>query len=327
MEQGIGEDMAKNSKIEWTHHSFNPWIGCSKMSAGCANCYAETYAGRFSMAYWGPKAQRVRTSDENWRQPLRWNRQAEQDGVRRRVFCASLADIFETNEQLVKWRRSLFHLIEQTTALDWLLLTKRPENVNDMVPAAWHNAGRWPRHVWVGTSVEDQAAAEERIPHLLDVPAPVRFLSCEPLLGPVDLSRWLLCDVCGGSGIYYDEITQQNEYCGCGPALEWVIVGGESGHKARVMHPDWARTLRDQCNQAGVPFFFKQRGEWTWDYPQGISLAHRKQRYMYGITFYRVGKNLAGRELDGRTWDELPSPYHAEATRDIKLPPELEEAL
>jgi protein gp37 len=246
--------MGENSKIEWTDHTFNPWEGCTKVSEGCKHCYAEALTKRFGRTQWGPTAQRRRTSDSNWRKPLAWNRKAQQEGAPRRVFCASLADIFEDNPQVYDWRYDVYSLTEATPWLNWLLLTKRPENVIDMVPPVWAFR-QWPHNVWIGTSVENQAAADKRLPILTCIPAPVRFLSCEPLLGPVDLSPWLR-------------------------RISWVIAGGESGTQARPMGPDWARSLRDQCQAAGVPFLFKQWGG--------------------------RNKKAAGRELDGRTWDEIP---------------------
>lgn len=272
--------MAENSKIEWTHHTFNPWRGCTKVSDGCKNCYAEQLSGRnhATLGTWGPKGERVIAAESYWRQPARWNRDAEQAEERRRVFCASLADVFEGRDTMpatswqaieeARWR--LFGVIQNTPHLDWLLLTKRPQSIMPMLramPLARGNPGGpsladcMPfANVWFGTSIEDQAAASERIPHLLHVPAVVRFLSCEPLLGPVDLNDMSRTP---GAG---DEITEEDD--ACGPPLDgvggidWVICGGESGPGARPMHPDWGRSLRDQCASARVPFLFKQWGDW-----------------------------------------------------------------
>ena len=270
--------MGENSKIEWTDHTFNPWIGCTKVSPGCQHCYAESLAARFGKAEWGPTAQRVQTSEAYWRKPLGWARKAKAEGVRRRVFCASLADVFEDREELAPWRRDLFRLIEETPRLDWLLLTKRPENVNAMIEAHSYasDAGLWLSvndHVWIGTSVENQEQAERRIPRLLDMPAKLRFLSCEPLLGPVDLVPFLQ------------------------KGIDWVIVGGESGPQARWMMPDWVRQVQADCEDANVPFFFKQWGEWA--PPAG-------GEWQFEPEMVKVGKKAAGRLLDGRTWDEVP---------------------
>lgn len=253
--------MTFNSKIEWTDHTFNPWIGCTKVSAGCKNCYAENMmAKRYKRVEWGPQGERVRTSDANWRKPISWNKQAEALGVRYRVFCSSLADVFEIKDdqpEMDDWRFDLLTLISRTPNLDWLLLTKRPENVlpiieghlafmngvanaseifNDLLP-----------NVWIGISVENQEQADKRIPELLQIPAKVRFLSMEPLLGPVSL-RGLV------DGIYrpwLDHFAWKVE-------IDWIIVGGESGPGKRPMNPDWARSIRDQCKMADVPFFMKQ---------------------------------------------------------------------
>jgi protein gp37 len=290
----------ENSKIEWTHHTFNPWIGCTKVSDGCKNCYAETLMDhRYGRVKWGPQGERQRTSPANWRKPLQWNKQAEAEGRRYRVFCASLADVFEDRAELAPWRSDLFALIDRTPNLDWLLLTKRPENVGDMVAqmTAGHlNIEDWD-NIWIGTSVEDQAAADKRIPHLLRIPAKVRFLSMEPLLGPVDLrsfeyphDRWLT----EGHDWLTGEEWQHSSIFGGGSSwltaddaddygkkrIHWVIVGGESGQNARPMDSEWVRQIRDQCKKTGVPFLFKQWGG--------------------------VNKKAAGRLLDGVEYSEFP---------------------
>lgn len=343
--------MGADSKIEWTDHTFNPWIGCSKVHGGCTNCYAEELmANRYGKVQWGPNGTRVMTSPTNWVKPLLWNRQANAAGVRAKVFCASLADVFEdwhggrdgdgamtchkTGEDLsvnanghvwpAGWpsmsdgddwgirpftmqdaRRRLFALIDKTPHLDWLLLTKRPENVLRMWPkkpfedSAWNGTldGYWHRveqqkvrqNVFLGTSVSDQASADKQIPDLLKCRdlCPVLFLSAEPLLGPVDLSvPWE-----GESELQ----TLQ---------ADWVIVGGESGHGARPMHPQWARDIRDQCQAAGVPFFFKQWGEWVPAEDGSSPIVNGYCHEQPG--FRRVGKKAAGRLLDGREWSEFP---------------------
>lgn len=269
--------MAENSNIEWCDHTFNPWEGCQKVGPGCDNCYAEARDQRFTGGrHWGPVAPRRRTSPSNWHQPVRWNLRAQTEGRRARVFCASLADVFD-NAVPPEWRDDLFRLIASTPHLDWLLLTKRPGNIAAMLPPSW-GAG-W-HNVWLGCTVVTQAEADRDIPKLLSVPAAVRFLSMEPLLGAVDLSRWL-------AGPYDDNLS---------PWIDWVIVGGESGPNARPMLPDWARSIRDQCQRAGVPFLFKQWGEWA---PFGT----------IDPTLYfpeKVGKRAAGRLLDGREWTEFP---------------------
>ncbi|RQS88036.1 phage Gp37/Gp68 family protein [Burkholderia seminalis] len=268
--------MSANTKIEWCDHTFNPWEGCQKVGPGCDHCYAETRNARFaggSAVNWGPGAPRRRTSPANWRKPLAWeDAHAEffaAHGRRQRVFCASLADVFD-NAVPDAWRADLIDLIWNTPHLDWLLLTKRIGNAWPMITRALELAGRgvntpWPwSNVWLGATIVNQAEADRDIPKLLEVPARVRFLSMEPLLGPVDLRT---IDIDGHSEIY--PLTGTT---GCTdddgnpvadmPALDWVIVGGESGAEARPMHPDWARELRDQCADASVPFLFKQWGEW-----------------------------------------------------------------
>lgn len=227
--------MAENSKIEWTDHTFNPWVGCTKISSACDHCYAESWAKRAgSPELWA--GSRRRTTAANWRQPIKWNKDAEASGVRRKVFCASLADVFDNQADAI-WRRDLWDLIMDTQWLDWLLLTKRPQNIAKMLPERW----TWPArghlsNVWLGTTVENQDEAERRIPQLLSIPAAVHFLSCEPLLGMLHLPK-------------------QDTYW---HPLDWVICGGESGGKARMMEEHWARSLRDQCGYMDVAFFMKQ---------------------------------------------------------------------
>lgn len=294
--------MGELSKIQWTTHTFNPWIGCDKVSAGCKNCYAEVEtSSRVSKArglpLWGPKAARHRT--KTWGDPKRWNRKAfearagaEFRGVqyeRPRVFCASLCDVFEGRGDLDPWRAELWPLIEACDELDWMLLTKRPENILRMVPAVWLKS--LPSHVWIGTSVEDQDAADERIPHLLNVPARVRFLSMEPLLAGVDLSTWIApVSRCGGCSSEHEGMPKLCPSCDedalitawgetqlerlrsgerynnggphiadDGPQVHLVIVGGE-GHGGRPCDLAWIRSIVAQCKEAGVACFVKQFG-------------------------------------------------------------------
>lgn len=247
--------MAENSKIEWTDATFNPWLGCTKVSDGCKHCYAETLMDkRYGRVKWGPQGTRQRTSDAYWKKPLAWNRKAEAEGRRWKVFCASLADVFEDRYELLVWRNDLWLLIQRTPHLDWLLLTKRPENVHSLVPFRWVDVD-WPANVWIGTSVENQEMADRRIPELLKVPARIRFLSCEPLLGPVDLQPWLHM-----TGIPATVRVGARELPGSFMPFHWVIVGGESGQKARPFYIEWAQDLVKQCDYAGVPVFVKQLG-------------------------------------------------------------------
>ena len=236
--------MGVETAIGWTDHTFNPWWGCARVSPGCQNCYAEAFAKRTGNDVWGANNDRRRFGDKHWAEPLKWDRKAEADGVRRRVFCASMADVFEDREDHQADRQRLWDLIEETPHLDWQLLTKRPENVLTMTSFDFFE--RRP-NVWIGTTVEDQKRADERIPHLLAIPAAVRFLSCEPLLGPVSF-RWAMW-----APIYGNHLDGLK-------GIHWVIVGGESGPRHRSLNLDWAREIRRQCDLAGVAYFFKQVG-------------------------------------------------------------------
>jgi protein gp37 len=265
--------MGETTSIGWTDATFNPWIGCQRVSPGCVHCYAEhtdTFV-RIQRAggreLWGPRGDRHVTSDAYWRKPLAWNRAAEQEGVRRRVFCASLADVFEDRPDLVPHRARLFVLIQNTPWLDWLLLTKRPENMVRLAPEDW--ADSWPLNVWAGTTVEDQQRADERVPQLLNVPAAVRFLSAEPLLESVNLNNWLSPPAFGSMGHYSFGPGQPVYRAGdTGPfsmsvtaeTVDWVIVGGESGAKARPFDLAWAYRIVEYCRSANVAVFVKQLG-------------------------------------------------------------------
>lgn len=251
--------MGEQTAISWTDHTFNPWWGCQKVSPACANCYAETFSKRVGLQVWGPESERRFFGDKHWAEPRKWNADALKAGVRRRVFCASMADVFEDRADLVEPRLRLFELIEKTPHLDWLLLTKRPDLMLEFfagTSGAGLSAPALP-NLWAGTTVENQQYADERIPFLLQVPAVVRFLSVEPMLGPIELPPDALME------------------------LDWVIAGGESGAKHRPSNPDWFRSLRDQCQAAGVYFHFKQWGG--------------------------LRPKTNGRLLDGREWNEFPA--------------------
>jgi protein gp37 len=229
--------MAEKTAIAWTDFTFNPWMGCHKVSQGCTHCYAETLTkGRMGKPdLWGLTGTRQRTSPSYWRRPLRWNADAELAGTPKLVFCASLADVFEDHGTPDapgpnQWRADLWPLIRETRWLDWQLLTKRPENFSRMLPDDW-SVENYP-NVWLGTSIEDQRV-DERAVYLTSVPAVVHFVSYEPAIGPLDLV-WTL------------------------PDIEWVIVGGESGPGYRKMNLDWARDMQRQVRDAGQAFFFKQ---------------------------------------------------------------------
>jgi protein gp37 len=286
--------MGETSKIAWTDGTFNPWQGCTKVSPGCLNCYAEARDIRFTGgAHWGKGKPRLLTGHNTWREPERWNARAAKEGVRKKVFCASLADWLDP-EVPIEWLARLLALIDRTPNLDWLLLTKRPELFDARIRAAqgWHFdlgdrnvCGRlwdWVQHkippanVWVGTSVEDQTRADERVPELLKIPARVRFLSCEPLLGPVDLTRIRFKE--DRSGCAPPSYTKTNALQGrvysadhklywvsagegaVVPRIDWVIVGGESGVNARPTNLAWATNLLRQCKVDGVAAFMKQMG-------------------------------------------------------------------
>lgn len=230
--------MGEKTGIAWCDSTWNPWWGCTKVSPGCAHCYAETWAKRYRFLVWGPESGRRVFGDTHWGEPVAWDRAAERAGIRRRVFCGSMCDVFEENTILGRQRERLWRLIRATPNLDWLLLTKRPENIAGMCDVLGAD------NVWLGTSVEDRVRAEERIPILLTLPAVVRFLSVEPMLGPVSF-----------------EVV--NEKIGSAPVvggIDWAIVGGESGLGARPLDVAWARALLAECRGAGIAPFIKQLG-------------------------------------------------------------------
>lgn len=248
--------MGEFSKIEWTTHTFNPWIGCQKVSPGCDHCYAEAMMDhRYGRVQWGPHGERKRTAPANWRKPLQWAKAARGAADRPRVFCASLADVFD-NQVPDTWRSDLFQLIEDTPELDWLLLTKRPENIRKMIWPKWDDG--LPRHIWLGTTCEDQKHFDRRWPILRDVHAAVRFISYEPAIGALS-------------------------YVWGKP--DWIICGGESGPQARTMDEAWARDTRDQCAGSGIAFFMKQMTKKTpipadlmvRQFPASLIPQHRQQ--------------------------------------------------
>lgn len=339
--------MSEKSKIEWCDSTFNPWIGCTKVSPGCDHCYAERHmAQRLGRVQWGAGKPRHRTSAAYWRQPVRWNARADvfrecgacgwrgdlavrDDPVafacpscdvtdwrpaRRRVFCASLADVFD-NEVPAEWRRDLLNLIADTPNLDWLVLTKRIGNaqrmLNEYIASDGHPGetwdGAWP-NLWLGVTVVNQREAERDIPVLLKTPAAVRFLSCEPLLGPVGVERWLRPRQVGNPDGYGGD--HAPGWTTDSRTIHWVIAGGESGPGARPTNPDWVESLRDQCAAARVPFFFKQWGEWAPNCLCDTASAHptirRPEPGKPGVMF-RCGKHRAGREIHDRKFSETPN--------------------
>ena len=294
--------MAASSNIEWTDATFNPWIGCTRVSPACDDCYAarSTPARSLGVAWGGGEPRRL-TAAGTWALPRHWNdAHAEffaQHGRRRRVFCASLADVFD-NEVDNLWRADLWDLIEATPNLDWLLLTKRIGNVRGMANR-WMDVGAWPRNVRLGITVVNQEEWDRDIGKLLRLDVP-NFISLEPLLGAIDMRL-------GGASM-----PDHAPHRPLPRQPEWVIVGGESGPSARPMHPDWARSLRDQCAAAGVPFLFKQWGEWLPSEAEDQPVYRGEHRHLGGpVHAFRVGKKAAGRVLDGRTHDYFPGVAHA----------------
>lgn len=332
-----------DSKIEWTDAVWNPVTGCTRVSAGCDHCYAvgmtarleamgknsmtnatqqkclrDKYAGLTVMNKAGERQfnGKIRTHDDALEIPLRWKKP-------RRIFVNSMSDLFHRDVPF-EFIDRVFAVMSLCPQHTFQVLTKRPERMAEYL-FAWEmcdNHGRpirervaraiadlpscrghtpisptieWPlKNVWLGTSAENQEAADERIPHLLRCPAAVRFLSCEPLLGPIEFS-----DVSKRS----DAVLQLGELSLSG--IDWVIVGGESGSKARPMHPDWARSIRDQCAAAGVAFFYKQWGEWC-ETDLNPNKKARKHCFDDGKLMQRIGKKATGRLLDGVEHNEMP---------------------
>ena len=216
----------ENSIIAWTHNTFNAWMGCMKVSAGCKNCYAETLTkNKMGINVFGLNASRQRTSTTNWRKPLKWNKEVPATG-KNLVFCASLSDVFEDNKQLIQWRYDLFQLIKQTPNLEWQILTKRPENINKLLPI------ELPQNVWLGTSIENDQVVE-RAEILKTTTAKIKFISYEPALGPIAHA----IDLSG---------------------IDWLIYGGESGSGFRPENKQWARDVMAKCRESGTAFFHKQ---------------------------------------------------------------------
>ncbi|WP_127580887.1 DUF5131 family protein [Paenibacillus koleovorans] len=293
--------MSDKSKIEWTDATWNPVTGCTKVSEGCRNCYAMTLAERFrgTTGHYYEHGFDITLRPEKLDQPLRWKRP-------RKIFVNSMSDMFHPDVPF-EYIRAVWARMALCPQHTFQVLTKRPERA--LAYFAWMRKQEFKveealPNVWLGVSVENQKAADERIPLLLQTPAVVRFLSCEPLLEEVNIWRWI-------DPIRTGWPTPQE--------IHQVIAGGESGHKARPMHPEWARSLRDQCLDADVPFFFKQWGEWIGfheaAHSQCLSPAVEKRAKWFtfseGGSVLRVGKQNAGRELDGREWNEFPEVVHS----------------
>lgn len=284
--------MAENSNISWTNHTFNPWIGCTKVGPGCDNCYAETWDQRSDGLRWGPKADRTKTRPGNWSKPVTWNHKAIKAGVRERVFVASLADVFDNHASILdEWRVELAALIRRCHQLDWLLLSKRAGNVSRYLKLMFPDGV--PSNVIVGATIVNQDDADRDIPKLLkakrDCAISRVFLSMEPLIGQVNLRA----------------VGKERIDALAGPdKVDWVITGGESGAFARLMRKEWVTSLRDQCVEAGTAFHFKQWGEYLAADEYRSEMGQAKLAPIEGYVF--VGVDAAGRELDGRTWDDTP---------------------
>jgi protein gp37 len=278
--------MAAQSKIEWTDSTFNPWVGCTKIArrsgaaSACDFCYAEGWAKRSGQVKWGNNPRR-RTTAGYWRNPLSWNAGAagfqRAHGRRQRVFCASLADVFD-NQVDPQWRADLFALIRECDQLDWQLLTKRPQNIRKMLPADWDKGYA---NVWLGTTTEDARAYRQRAGHLLKLPAIVHFISYEPAMGPIGRL----------------EID--------GRAPHWVIIGGESGVRAeriRHTHPQWARAAIAECRRVGVAPFLKQWGT----YANNPHVVEQGLPTRDAMRLDPPENGKGGGMLDGRLWREFP---------------------
>lgn len=328
----------KDTKISWCDHTFNPWIGCTKVSPACDNCYAEQIASRFKMAAWG-NHKRVLTSEKYWEQPLRWNKQSKSKHnawsrfkeqypglsdeqliskgfikpVKPKVFCGSMCDIFD-NSVPFAWRLHLFTLIQNTPYLDWLLLTKRIGNAQKMLDDIMrvHKINEPLDNFWLGITICNQKEADRDIPKLLNISSKKRFLSIEPMLGAIDLT----CLSASNFAYDLDALNPENNEDTCyeNASVDWVIVGGESGRKARPMHPDWVRCVRDQCSEACIPFFFKQWGEWLDrddihkrgmipHYETAVHEFSNKENYS---VMFRIGTKKSGCLIDGIEYNEVP---------------------
>jgi len=334
-----------DSKIEWTDKTWPVVTGCSHAgSPGCDNCYAarmaatrlkhhQRYRGLAEMKDGKPRwTGEVRLNRDVLDQPLHWRKT-------RMVFVASMGDLFHPKVPFEFVEAVFMFIADFYDDHIFQILTKRPQRMKQWFDWASHVArqvpdGRIADNIWLGVTAENQRTAEERIPTLLETPAAVRFVSCEPLLGPVDLTHYLhgMPEPIGG-GIHYVEgwpVGEEPMWQQTASPLDWVIVGGESGPNARPMHPAWARRIRDDCMEAGVPLFFKQWGAWAarsfvpqvpWQYSNrqwaaGMFRRHRvalvppnpeDPSYQNGdCVMMRVGKKKAGRLLDGHEWNEMP---------------------
>ena len=325
--------MGERSAIEWTDHTINMWIGCTKISPGCDFCYAERdfgSGGRFDRVEWGAHGSRSLVT--SWRVVLaRIAKKAAVAGRRERVFVNSLSDWADNHGSITSGRRGeIFEAAKHYPHLDFLLLTKRPQNMARFLPDDWGDG--YP-NVWLGISAENQDEMERRAPILLSTPAARRWLSAEPMLGPMNLFK-----LREASGLTFNALSKKTGVSFRGQGLDWVVAGGESGAQARPIHPDWLRALRDQCDLANVPFFFKRWGEWgpdeggenqatdpiwegrtraaAWNGATPLSAGEwvfAQSGYDLptdagvGEWVYRLGVKRNGRALDGRTHDAVPA--------------------
>ncbi len=311
------------SRIEWTEKTWNPVTGCTKCSPGCANCYAERMSKRLKGRFGYPADDpfRVTLHPDRINKPMEWVKP-------RSIFVVSMGDMFHSQVPF-SFIEEVFDTFVCCPQHTFQVLTKRPDRMLEFSK----QYGKFPENVWAGVTVCNQDEADKKIPLLLQVPAAVRFLSIEPMLGPIDLGRWIdpvqdeiwKCKKCGttGHGNYFSVATGGDDYaCACVECgepceednaltrlgnLDWVIVGGESGPGARPMHPDWVRSIRDQCIEAGVPYFFKQWGEYglNWQNDENLNKIPDSE------WMDKMGKKAAGRILDGETWDQMPEVNHA----------------
>lgn len=342
--------MAKQqeSGISWAHYTFNPWWGCEKISPACAACYAEAWSNRCGLDLFGPGKPAHTFGARHWGQVHLWDSRAERMKTRFRVFCGSMCDIFQKRDDVKLEREQLWFTVETTPHLDWMFLTKRPENAEELIPEHWRP--KWPKNVWMGVTAENQEMADKRIPVMLKLNSQFFFVSCEPLLSDMSIRKWLpaeywcycgyvgdetgtdycvkcgavfgdgdTCQVCGNEE--YDSACPECDTVDgfadwtTGPldqrpnTIGWVIVGGESRLKDRPMDPRYVRGIHQQCIDAGIPFHFKQWGQWG---TQESIRNHEVRNTGTDIIqlgedrMYLVGKKRAGRILDGKEWLEVP---------------------
>lgn len=319
--------MARNSSIEWTHHTFNAWWGCNRVSPACDHCYAAAIARRFHPGrnLWGPDAEYlVFDSPAHWDEPLRWDRAAAKAGVRERVFAESMGDVFD-NRGPAAVRERLWALIRSTPNLDWMLLTKRVGNIRRFLPADW---GGGYRNVWLGCTVCNQVEADRDVVRLLSIPARVHWVSYEPMLGGVDFTRLggeraaRVLDALRGTLMSSDSLSLDPSPVERVASLDLIVSGGESGPGARPWHPQHLLALIKQCEASGTAHFHKQHGAWL-----PIAFCSEAQGQLPGRVAYvsldgsvhadrvcdsdelvvKVGKERAGRTIRGRTFSGMPN--------------------